>query len=105
MSSAGSFGVRNQKGVAVKHLHLEDLRCLPIPLPSINEQLKIMEEIESRFTICDRLETSINESLQKAKALRQSILKQAFEGKLVPQKPEDELAEKLLERIKTQKRS
>lgn len=91
-NSTGS-AIPNVKGV-------KELKSIHLPLPSINEQLKIVEEIESRFTMCDILETSINESLQKAEALRQSILKQAFEGKLVPQDPNDEPAEKLLEKIK-----
>lgn len=83
-------------------INQKDVTSVPIPICSLSEQNKIVEEIESRFTMCDILETSINESLQKAEALRQSILKQAFEGKLVPQDPKDEPAEKLLERIKIQ---
>ena len=54
-----------------------------IPLPSIKEQLQIIEEIEKRFSEADNLEKAIDESLAKAETLRQSILKQAFEGRLV----------------------
>jgi len=49
------------------------------------------------------LEESLKEGMQKAEALRQSILKKAFAGKLVPQDPNDEPAEKLLEQIKAAK--
>jgi len=42
-----------------------------------------VEEIEKRFSEADNLEKAIDESLNKAETLRQSILKQAFEGKLV----------------------
>ena len=54
-----------------------------IPLPPIEEQEKIILEIESRLSVADKLEESITQSLQQAEALRQSILKKAFEGKLV----------------------
>jgi type I restriction enzyme S subunit len=49
------------------------------------------------------MEQAIEESLEQAKALRQSILKKTFEGKLVPQDPNDEPVEKLLERIRVEK--
>jgi len=47
----------------------------------------------------------VGSSLKQAERLRMSILKRAFEGKLVPQDPDDEPAEKLLERIKKEKRT
>ena len=74
-----------------------------IPLPSIGEQEKITEEIESRLSIADEVEFIINAELKRAERLRQSILKQAFSGKLVPQDPNDEPAEKLLARIRAEK--
>jgi len=70
---------------------------------SIDKQKAIVKEIESRLSVCDKLEETIKQSLQKIEFLRQSILKKAFEGKLVPQDPNDEPAEKLLERIKREK--
>ncbi|HQI05510.1 MAG TPA: restriction endonuclease subunit S [bacterium] len=54
-----------------------------IPIPPLPEQLKIVEELESRLTVCDKLEEDIKFSLARAESLRQSILKQAFEGKLL----------------------
>jgi len=53
-----------------------------IPLPPVEEQKKIIQEIESRLSVADKMEESINQSLQQAEALRQSILKKAFEGRL-----------------------
>jgi len=53
------------------------------PLCSTEEQHQIVQEIESRLSVCDKVEQSINESIEKAEALRQSILKKAFEGKLL----------------------
>jgi len=54
-----------------------------IPLPPITEQNKIVEAIESRLSVADKMEESITQSLQQAEALKQSILKKAFEGKLI----------------------
>ena len=74
----------------------------PFP-PTLSEQQLIVQEIESRLSVCDKIEESITGSLQQAEALRQSILKKAFEGKLVPQDPKDEPAAVLLARIKAER--
>ena len=75
---------------------------------SQEEQHQIVQEIESRLSVCDKVEESIIESLEKAKALRQSILKKAFEGRLLSTQeiekckaaPDYEPAAVLLEKIK-----
>lgn len=79
------------------------LKRVPVPFPSLQEQQTIVEEIDRRFSVSDKIEKTVDVSLIQAERLRQSILKQAFEGKLVPQDPKDEPAEKLLERIKAEK--
>ena len=63
-------------------LSLPNMKNVPIALPPIAQQELIIQEIESHFSICDHIEKTIDESLSQAEALRQSILKQAFEGKL-----------------------
>ena len=78
-------------------------RSLPIPLPPVSEQEQIVQEIETRFSVIDHLEVTITQSLLQADRLRHSILKRAFEGKLIPQDPDDEPAEELLVRIKAEK--
>ncbi len=75
-----------------------------IPFPPLPEQHNLVEEIERRFSVADKIEKVVEQSLKQAERLRQSILKKAFEGELVPQDPNDEPTEKLLERIKLEKK-
>jgi type I restriction enzyme S subunit len=101
----------NAHGATMEIINLGIIQDLPFPFCSIQEQNQIVYEIETRLSICDKMEATIAESLQKAEYLRQSILKKAFEGKLLNEKeleearnaPDWEPAEKLLERIKAQK--
>ena len=74
-----------------------------IPIPSIEEQLLIVEKIEGNLSKADALISDTRDHLKKSKALRQSILKKAFSGQLVAQDPNDEPASVLLERIKAEK--
>lgn len=71
------------KGVGNPTIDKNSIRSLSIALPSFQEQHQIVQEIESRLSVADKMEQSIQESLQKAEALRQSILKKAFSGELV----------------------
>jgi len=99
-------------GTGVKHLRVGDVESLSFPLCSVQEQHQIIREIENRLSVCDKIEENINESLQKAIALRQSILKKAFDGKLLNEKEiakckldkDYEPASVLLEKIKAEKK-
>lgn len=70
-------------GMGIKHLTGESLKKVPVPILDIDDQQSILKCIEQRLSVCEKIEQTVNESLQKAESLRQSILKQAFEGKLV----------------------
>lgn len=74
-----------------------------IYLPTIPEQERIVEEIEKRFAKADKMLEVVEKSIETAEKLKQSILKKAFEGKLIPQDPNDEPASVLLARIKSEK--
>jgi type I restriction enzyme, S subunit len=90
-------------GTTIKHFPGQKLEVFLFPLCSIEEQNQIIEDLESRLSLCDKLEETIKETLIQSGYLRHSILKKAFEGKLVPQDPNDEPAEDLLERIRLSK--
>lgn len=81
----------------------DDIKFSPVPICSINEQIEIFSLLESKLSITDQLEQTITTALQQSEVLRQSILKKAFSGQLVPQDPNDEPASVLLERIKAEK--
>lgn len=70
-------------GTAQKTVALSSLRCFNIPFCPYNQQQLIVDELESKLTVRDKIEETITQSLQQAESLRQSILKKAFEGKLV----------------------
>ncbi|QZO12903.1 restriction endonuclease subunit S [Pseudoalteromonas piscicida] len=93
------FGASIQKGVAVRHLHLEDLRKLPLSICSVEEQQEICLRLDSEFTLLDSLESELEVNLRKCEVLRQSILKKAFSGHLVPQDLDDEPASELLKKV------
>jgi type I restriction enzyme S subunit len=74
---------RRSSGGVQPNINLGIVKNLKFPLASPIEQQRIVQEIESRLSVCDKIEETITASLQQAAALRQSILKKAFEGKLV----------------------
>lgn len=85
-------------GTTIKHLTGNQLKEIDIPFPSRNEQTRIVELIELRFSAADKVTEEIEQCLQYAESLRQSILKTAFEGKLLH---ETSTIEKTIKQIKT----
>jgi type I restriction enzyme S subunit len=90
-------GQANVNGTKLQHL--------AFPLPPVHEQEQIVNEVEQRLSIIEEAEIQIEANLKRAARLRQSILKRAFEGKLVPQDPRDEQASVLLEHIQEYRNS
>lgn len=96
---------------AQKNINLTILENLVIPYCSLVEQIQIIQEIETRLSVCDNVEEIIKENLSKSEALRQSILKKAFEGKLLSDselescrmEPDWEPASELLKKIQLEK--
>lgn len=96
---------RDVRATAQPDLGLAHIREFVIPLPPLAEQQRIVEEVERRLSVMDEVEAALEANLKRAERLRQSILKRAFMGKLVPQNPADEPASALLERIREAKGS
>ena len=76
----GSIRLKSAGGVQ-PNINLNIVKNIMVPIPSIEKQKAIVSTIEAYNSICDMVEQTVNQSLQQTKALRQSILKQAFEGK------------------------
>ena len=74
---------KKSTSTTVQYLNKENCNSMPFPLCGIEKQNKVVEELEGKLTICDNIEETINHSLQQAETLKQSILKKAFEGKLI----------------------
>ena len=76
---------------------------LLVPYPPLAEQEAIVEAVEDQLSVIEHLEADLEAKLKSAQALRQSILRHAFTGQLVPQDPNDEPAAELLKRIAAQR--
>jgi type I restriction enzyme, S subunit len=87
----------------IAHLTLEKFQESRFPLPPTAEQERIVLEIESRLSVADAIQKQMSTELSRIARLRQAILKWGFEGKLVDQDPNDELAETLLARVRAER--
>ena len=99
---SGNLG-RAARGVGIHHLGAERTARWTIALPPLEEQRRIVAEIERMLSAIQQTEATVKASLKQIERLRQSIFKQAFSGQLVPQDPDDETASVLLERIRVER--
>lgn len=96
------------KGVTYTGINIEDLRLLPLPVPSLSEQREIVRRVEALFKLADVIEIKVSTATARAEKLTQAILAKAFRGELVLTEAdlarregrEYEPAAVLLERIK-----
>jgi type I restriction enzyme, S subunit len=87
----------------VNNINSKEIRSLVIATCPLDEQRQIVILLEEKLTSIDSVESDITQNIQRAEALRQSILKKAFAGELVPQDPNDEPAAELLARIRAER--
>ena len=92
-----------KEGTTVHSLKYREFENQLFPIPPINEQKKIVEDVEKYLSTIDKTENAVIQNLIIAEKSRQSILKQAFMGKLVSQDPVDEPAKKLLDSIRAER--
>ena len=74
--------LKNKRGGGKLGLGLDDIRDTPVPIVSDEIALRVVADIDSRLSVCDSIEKTVDASLQQADAMQQSILKDAFEGRL-----------------------
>jgi len=90
-------------GSTMSNLNQSVLSNIAFPLPPLDEQKEIVRQVDKLFALADKVEEYYRKARARVDALAQSVLAKAFRGELVPQDPDDEPAEKLLQRIKEEK--
>jgi type I restriction enzyme, S subunit len=87
-------------GAGRPHLGLEHLRITAVPVPPSAEQTEIIRQVDHRLSAADQLSIRLDRQLDRARTVRQSLLREAFQGKLVPQDLNHESASVLVRHIR-----
>lgn len=74
--------LKNKRGGGKLGLGLDDIRDIPVPIVDDITATEIVDKVEEQLSVCDSIEKTVDTALTQADAMRQSILKQAFEGKI-----------------------
>ncbi len=90
-------------GSLIQHMYTKQLDQCWVPLPPTGEQQRIVAEVDRQLSFIEAAERAVDAGMARSAALRRSILKAAFDGRLVPQDPSDEPASILLERIRSER--
>jgi type I restriction enzyme, S subunit len=90
------FNRNAQQVVGMASISQPQVSALPVPLPTISEQNQIVDEVENRLSVIHAVDKEVTTNLKRSERLRQSILKKAFSGKLVPQDPNDKPVSELM---------
>jgi type I restriction enzyme, S subunit len=91
------------KGSLIQHMFTSQLAEYELPLPELEEQQRIVTEVEARLSVMDATRVSLERARRRSASLRRAVLERAFHGELVPQNPTDEPATLLLERIRVER--
>lgn len=100
---AGRFMREVRITTNIAHLSTSRLKAVEFPVPSLDEQRRLVAETKGRLARIDALDLLLNKAEAESAALRRALLSEAFAGKVVPQAPEDEPAEDLLKRIRVER--
>ena len=100
---SGHFSNIARWTTSIAHLGADRFASMAFPVPPLEEQRAIADEVERRLSVADQMEKTVHTAIRRAERLRQGLLRRAFEGSLVPQDPADEPASVLLERIRRER--
>lgn len=99
----GWFEDRGKQTTNLASLNLKTLKAFPVPIAPVEEQSRILAEVERQMSFLEACDRAVDVGLARSAGLRRSVLKAAFEGRLVPQDPSDEPASELLDRIRAER--
>lgn len=97
------FFSQSKSSAGINNINTEELASVEFSLPPPSEQKEIVRQVDKLFALADKVEAHYQKAKARVDKLSQSVLAKAFRGELVPQDPNDEPAEKLLERILAEK--